>query len=80
MESFRFLSMIPHMISVEFKLLLRKGNIPFALAVALGGRAKEDFFEVEHQGLFAWYAWGEVKFAHYFWGSSGGCRLAGRNM
>lgn len=64
--------MSPHIISVLVKLFLREGNIPFALALALGGRAKEDLFEVEHQGLFAWYAWDEVEFAHYCWDSSGG--------
>ena len=60
------------MISVEFKLLLRKGNIPFTLVIALGGLPKKDSFEVEHQGLSVWYTCGEVEFVHYCWGSSGG--------
>ena len=72
--------MSPHMISVKFKLMLRKGNIPFVLALALGGFAKEDFFEVEHQGLYVWYTCSEVEIAHYSWSISGGCRLSRRNM
>lgn len=72
--------MKPHVISVKFKLVLRKINVAFVLALSLGGFAKEDSFEVEHQGRAVWYACGEVEFAHYGWGSSGGCRLARKNM